>query len=375
MNHNGCNGQPWRAVHALSIQENRMNMPKWVFKYCVSVCLLTAGAVIASAQYEGELTAKRRLFPEVGAGLRAIKRGDSDKTYVLSSQGLMVFDAKDRKLLTIGSTATETPGSKTAATGAPTGGQSFAEDFDVDAAGQIYVADRAANLIVEFSADGKRLKSFRVNAPLSVVALPDGEVAVTTLHDRRLILVFDKNGTDIRDFGELEEISSREDLNRYLNAGYLANDARGNIYYAFIYTPRKPFNSPKSRHLPPRKLREKKSSARSARASSLPSDPSPPPLALFPQAEKSGWHFITGFCDLTRRAIAKPPTSCIPQTGRVWMPTAFWSRRIASSSAATLWASTNSSGPMSNWVSEPGTRDARSYLSIHANIGSCVDIQ
>ena len=76
-----------------------------------------------------------------------------------------------------------------------------------------------------------------MNAPLSVVALPDGEVAVTTLHDRRLILVFDKNGTDIRDFGELEEISSREDLNRYLNSGYLASDARGNIYYAFIYTP------------------------------------------------------------------------------------------------------------------------------------------
>ncbi|MDQ1408670.1 MAG: hypothetical protein QOJ41_405, partial [Acidobacteriaceae bacterium] len=34
-----------------------------------------------------------------------------------------------------------------------------------------------------------------------------------------------------------EEISSREDLNRYLNSGHLASDARGNIYYAFIYTP------------------------------------------------------------------------------------------------------------------------------------------
>jgi hypothetical protein len=214
-----------------------MNTVRLVIKSCAVVCLLGGAAVIASAQYEGELTAKRRLFPEVGAGLRAIKYGDGDKTYVLSSQGLIVFDTKDHKVLTIGSTAVDTPASKTAATGAPTGGQSFAEDFDVDAAGQIYVADRAANLIVEYSADGKRLKSFRVNAPLSVVALPDGEVAVTTLHDRRLILVFDKNGTDIRDFGELEEISSREDLNRYLNTGYLATDARGNIYYAFIYTP------------------------------------------------------------------------------------------------------------------------------------------
>jgi hypothetical protein len=221
-----------------------MNIAKLLLKSCVSVCLLAVCAEIAAAQsegdiasvqYEGELTAKRRLFPEVGVGLRAIKRGDSDKTYVLSSQGLMVFDGKDHKLLTIGSPAAYAPASKTTASGAPTPGIGFAEDFDIDAAGQIYVADRAANLIVEYSADGNRLKSFRVNSPLSVTALPDGEVAVATLHDPHLILVFDKNGRDIRDFGELEEISGREDLNRY--SGYLATDARGDIYYAFVYTP------------------------------------------------------------------------------------------------------------------------------------------
>jgi hypothetical protein len=214
-----------------------MNIPNLLFKSCASLCLLASTAAIASAQYEGELTAKRRVFPEVGAGLRAIKRGDGDKTYVLSSQGLMVFDAKDHKLLNIGSPAADVPASKTSSPGSTAPGQSFAEDFDVDATGQIYVADRAANLIVEYSAEGNRLKSFHVNAPLSVAALPDGEVAVATLHDRRLIVVFDKNGTDVRDFGELEEISSRKDLNRYLNSGYLATDARGNIYYAFIYTP------------------------------------------------------------------------------------------------------------------------------------------
>jgi hypothetical protein len=224
-----------------------MNMGKSLFKFCASVCLLAAYAAIASAQsegeisaaqYEGELTAKRRLFPEVGVGLRAIKRSDSDKTYILGSQGLMVFDAKDHKLLTIGSPTADASAAKTtAAPGATAAGVSFAGDFDVDATGQIYVADRGANLIVEYSADGNRLKSFHVNAPLSVAALPDGEVAVATLHDPHLIQVFDKNCRDIRDFGELEEISSREDLNRYLNSGYLASDARGNIYYAFIYTP------------------------------------------------------------------------------------------------------------------------------------------
>jgi hypothetical protein len=214
-----------------------MNISNLLFKSCASLCLLAATAAIAPAQYEGELTAKRRLFPDVGVGLRAIKHADNDQTYVLSSQGLMVFDGKDHKLLTIGSPSADVSTSKTSAPGAAPAGQSFAEDFDVDAAGQIYVADRAANLIVEYSADGNRLKSFHVNAPLSLAALPDGEVAVATLHDPHLILVFDKNGRDIRDFGELEEISSREDLNRYLNSGYLASDARGNIYYAFIYTP------------------------------------------------------------------------------------------------------------------------------------------
>jgi DNA-binding beta-propeller fold protein YncE len=178
-----------------------MNIPKLLFRSCASFCLLASAAAIASAQYEGELTAKRRVFPEVGAGLRAIKCGDSDKTYVLSSQGLLVFDAKDHKLLTIGSSAADIPASKTSSPGSTAPGQSFAEDFDVDAAGQVYVADRAANLIVEYSAEGNRLKSFHVNAPLSVAALPDGEVAVTTLHDRRLIVVFDKNGTEVRDFG------------------------------------------------------------------------------------------------------------------------------------------------------------------------------
>jgi hypothetical protein len=223
-----------------------MNMAKLLFKSCASVCLLAACAAIAfaqsegdiaSTQYQGELTAKRRLFPEVGVGLRAIKRSDSDKTYILSSQGLMVFDHKDHKLLTIGSPTADASAAKTAAPGATAAGITFAEDFDVDAASQIYVADRAANLIVEYSADGNRLKSFHVNAPLSVAALPDGEVAVATLHDPHLIQVFDKNGRDIRDFGELEEISSRKDLNRYLNSGYLASDARGNVYYAFIYIP------------------------------------------------------------------------------------------------------------------------------------------
>ena len=201
------------------------------------MCLLAATAAIASAQYEGELTAKRRLFPEIGAGLRDVKLGPGDKLYILSSTGLTVFDAKEQKLLTIGSPAsTPEPAASNTAPAAPAA-PTFAGDFDVDASGQVYIADRAANLIVVYSPDGSRLRSVPVNSPLSIAALPDGEVAVATLRYPYLVRVFDKNGREIREFGELEDISDHADLNRYLNIGYLASNTRGDIFYGFIFTP------------------------------------------------------------------------------------------------------------------------------------------
>ena len=70
-----------------------------------------------------------------------------------------------------------------------------------------------------------------MNAPLSVAALPDSEVAVATLREPHLVTVFDKNGREIREFGELEDISDRADLNRYLNSGYLASDDSRRYFY------------------------------------------------------------------------------------------------------------------------------------------------
>ncbi len=113
----------------------------------------------------------------------------------------------------------------------------FGEDCDGAADGKIYVADRGANLIQVFTADGTLLRSIPVKNPISVAALPEGEVAVGTLREPHLVMVFDKNGRDVREFGDPEPLSEREDMNRFLNIGKLATDAQGHLYYAFAFLP------------------------------------------------------------------------------------------------------------------------------------------
>src|SRR5260370_6311361 len=103
----------------------------------------------------------------------------------------------------------------------------FGEDCDGGADGKIYVADRGANLIQVFTSEGTLLRSIPVKNPISVAALPEGEVAVGTLREPHLVIVFDKNGRDVREFGDPQPLSEREDMNRFLNIGELATDTQG----------------------------------------------------------------------------------------------------------------------------------------------------
>jgi hypothetical protein len=198
--------------------------------------VLACCAATALAQYEGELTAQRRILPEIGPGLRAVKHGADGRLYVLASPspGLAVYDAKGTKIFAIGASSAHVVASKAAAAQATI---VFGEDCDVDPSGLIYVADRGANLIRIFSPEGTPLRSIAVNAPVSVAALPQGELAVATLREPELVIVFDKNGREVRDFGDLEAITDRAELNRYLNIGSLASDAQGHLFYAFAYMP------------------------------------------------------------------------------------------------------------------------------------------
>ena len=205
-----------------------------IVKVLVATCLLACAVGRASAQDESDLTARQRVFPSVGPGLRAVKRGADGRLYVLASPspGLVVFDAQGKQVLSIGELAV--------ASSAVSAGRAlitFAEDCDADADGKIYVADRGANLVQVFTSDGAPLRSIPVKAPVAIAALPEGEVAVATLREPHLVIVFDKNGRDVREFGDPEPIAGRAELNRYLNVGRLAADAQGHLYYAFAYLP------------------------------------------------------------------------------------------------------------------------------------------
>ena len=202
-------------------------------KIPAALCLFACLASASFAQEEDELTAKARILPTVGPGLRSVRIGADGNTYVLiAPAGYVSVFGKDGKLVRSVPSYTGTSGPQSAELRAIR----FGESMDVDASGTVYVADRAANAIKIWDAAGNA-RMVQVNAPLSVAALPDGEVAVATLREPHLVIVFDKNSRDVREFGDPEPLTERTDLNRFLNIGELATDSRGHLYYAFGYTP------------------------------------------------------------------------------------------------------------------------------------------
>src|SRR5260370_24135984 len=86
-----------------------------IVKVLAVLCLLTCAAGSAAAQDEGDLTAKQRVFPGVGPGLRSVKRGGDGRLYILASPspGLLVFDAQGKQGLSIGELPVSAAGAKT----------------------------------------------------------------------------------------------------------------------------------------------------------------------------------------------------------------------------------------------------------------------
>jgi len=202
----------------------------------VSAALCVAGLALVSAasDVDDQLMAKRRVFSSIGPGLRALHRGQDGKYYLLASPGvgIAVFDTTGKQLKVIGAPAaaavTEKAGRSPIA---------FGEDCDLDAQGNLYVADRGYNLVSVFSPDGNLIRSIPFNSPLSVAALPEGEVAVTSPRSLHLVAVFAANGRLAREFGDAEPVSQRDDLNRFVSIGRLKSDPQGSLYYGYTYMP------------------------------------------------------------------------------------------------------------------------------------------
>jgi hypothetical protein len=200
------------------------------------VCLIAVlHATSPQSEIDAQLSARRRVLTAIGPGLRELRRASNGNYYVLSSAspGIVIFDSKEKQLSVIGAPPeTSAPSPKNGP--API---AFGEDFDVDAHGNIYVADRMSNQVVVFSPEGKQLHSFHVNAPVSIAALPDNEVALTTVQRSHLVTVYTAEGKLAREFGDLESISSRQDIDNLANFGHVSSDPQGNLYFGFTYMP------------------------------------------------------------------------------------------------------------------------------------------
>jgi hypothetical protein len=215
---------------------------RWgVWAVAVALCV-GAGVLAATAsQVDDDLTAKARVFGKIGPGLRAVKRGPDGKYYVLASPalGLAIFDNKGKQLSIIQESGSAGPGTVTAPVAAKTDVPpiTFGEDCDVDKDGTIYVADGGAGAIVVLKPDGSLWKKITVPGVMSVAALPEGEVAVTSARQSHLVTVYGTDGRIAREFGTPEDIATRPELNRYLNLGRVSSDPKGWLYYGYSYMP------------------------------------------------------------------------------------------------------------------------------------------
>src|SRR5260370_2339993 len=131
------------------------------------MCLLACAAGSAAAQDEGELdlTARQRVFPGVGPGLRAVKRGADGRLYILASPspGLLVFDAHGKQEVSIGAVAGADAIVKT--------GHAlitFGDDCAGAADGPVYLPHRAPTLLQLFPAHPPFCPSTRLQNPRSV---------------------------------------------------------------------------------------------------------------------------------------------------------------------------------------------------------------
>ena len=196
-------------------------------------CLLVAALApaVKGQSLHSVVEPRDRVFARVGPGVTAIKRDALNRYYVLAQPAnvIFVYDSQGDPLGKI-------------PTGNPSGAViRYAVGMDLGPDGSLFVADRGANAVEIFNPDGSLSTRVPVVAPTSVVALPDGQFAVTSLTSPRLIQILDKHGKLVRSFGEPSSIEDREAQDAadkpLIDWGKISGSSSGDIYFAFTSLP------------------------------------------------------------------------------------------------------------------------------------------
>ena len=197
------------------------------FRKIVALAALLVFPFFAGAQGNTDHYEGRRVFTEVGRGVRAIRRGPQGQYYILVAPGrvVLIYDSAGKR---IGQVPTKLEGAADIIYGTA---------LDVDQSGRLYVADRGGDAVNVYAADGSLQTHVHVPAPMDVAALPDDTFAVPNANSDSLLAVYDFRGTLLRKVGELISLVDDTALNSRLNLGHLASDNAGNLYFAFTYVP------------------------------------------------------------------------------------------------------------------------------------------
>jgi hypothetical protein len=216
-----------------------MRVRRWsILTFAAAICALSA------EQSQIDLLARARFAPEFGAGLTGLKLVpaalERGRYAVLTARGPLVFLSSEGQR--VGQIpAADAPASSP---GLPASGFLHADDFDFSADGRVYIADRGANKVYVFSPAGALERAVEAPAPNSVVALEEGEIAVSSTAPGtpreplpRVINVYDARGRLVRQFGTPVELAQRAEVNRLINLGRLVPATKGELYYFYSYLP------------------------------------------------------------------------------------------------------------------------------------------
>jgi hypothetical protein len=173
------------------------------------------------------ISARARVFPEIGPGVGALRRDSAGRYYVLAApaNAIAIYGSDGKRIGQIPNANSR--GARI----------TYAQDVDLDPAGRIFIADRGSNSVKVFAPDGSLAAAVRVVGPMSLAALSDDEFAVASLQSDRLVRVFNLAGNLVRSFGELSDAPQSAGGGQSLNRGRIYGDGAGYIYFAFAAAP------------------------------------------------------------------------------------------------------------------------------------------